>query len=84
MIRRPRNTYTPGEPLPAALAAIGRPVTIFAGSDIVHAGVVIRVLRDELTNTYVYDLQSAAGGIFTNYRLGDNMNPQPGTFTHSA
>lgn len=83
MIRRPRNTYTPGEPLPTALAVIGRPVTIFAGAGIIRAGVITRVLETP-DGGLVYDLQSAAGGIFTNYRLGDNMNPQPGTFTHSA
>lgn len=82
MIRRPRNTYTQGEPLPTSLAAIGRPVTIFAGADLIRAGVVIRVLTDEASNL-VYDLQSVSGGIFTNYRLGDNINPQPGTFTYS-
>lgn len=83
MIHRPRNTYTPGEPLPTALAAIGRPVTIFAGAGIIRAGVVIRVLTDP-QGALVYDLQSAAGGIFTDYRLGDLMNPQPGTFTYST
>ena len=83
MIRRPRNTYTPGEPLPTALASIGRPVTIFAGAGIIRAGVITRVLETP-DGGLVYDLQSVAGGIFTNYRLGDNMNPQPGTFTHSA
>lgn len=82
MNRRPRNTYTPGEPLPEALTAIGRPVTIFAGAGIIRAGIITRVLTDP-DGGLVYDLQSLAGGIFTDYRLGDLMNPQPGTFTYT-
>jgi hypothetical protein len=77
---RPRNTYTPGEPLPTELQAIGRPVTIYAGGQIIRAGVVVRVLVDP-AGGMVYDLQGMAGGIFTDYRLGNLMNPQPGTFT---
>lgn len=84
MNTRPRNTYTPGEPLPAPLHAIGRPVTIFAGGgQIIRAGVVVRVLADP-DGGLLYDLQSVAGGLFTEYRLGDLMNPQPGTFTFAS
>lgn len=82
-MNRPRNTYTPGQPLPTSLQAIGRPVTIFAGGDIIRAGHVVRVLATP-DGFLAYDLQSAAGGIFTNYRLGNLMDPQPSTFVYAT
>lgn len=83
MRRPPRNTYTPGQPLPVHLHAIGRPVLLFVpGAELIEAGTVARVNTNP--DGYTYDIRGNSGGTFRDMRLGDQMNPQPGTFTYST
>lgn len=70
---QPRNAYTPGEPLPAELYAVGRPVTFFHHS-IIEAGIIAKVDAD------AYDVRVISGGTFRGVHLGTLMNPQPNTF----
>jgi len=77
----PRNTYTPGEPLPVEFHAIGRPVTMFCAGGAIRAGQIVRV--DPSDEGLVYAVEMVDGGTFRNVRLGDLSNPQPNTFTYA-
>ena len=71
----PRNAYTPGEPLPTPLHAVGRPVTLFIpGAELMEAGHVARV------NSNGYDIRVSSGATYRNVQLGTLMDPQPNTF----
>ena len=72
-MNQPRNTYTPGEPLPAELYAVGRPVTFFHAG-LIEAGTITKANADS------YDVRVISGGTFRNVRLSTLMNPQPNTF----
>ena len=78
MTFQPRNTYTPGEPLPDPLHGIGRPVTFFHAS-MVEGGTVSAVSIGQ-DGELAYDVRVVSGGTFRGVKLGTLMNPQPNTF----
>jgi len=82
-MNRPRNTYTPGQPVPTSLHAIGRPVTLFCSGGQIRGGVVARVTASPTDGTLLYDIHTTGGGLFTSQRLGTLMNPQPNTFVYA-
>ena len=82
-MNRPRNTYTPGQPLPVELHAIGRPVTLFLTANEIKAGTVVLVVAGPSDGTLLYDIQTVDGGRFIHQRLGTLMNPQPNTFVYA-
>ena len=72
-----RNPYTPGQPLPTELYAVGRPVTFFH-ANFIEAGTVTKAtLIDGAT---LYDIRVISGGTFRNTTISTLMNPQPNTF----
>ena len=77
-MNRPVNMYYPGEPLPAPLHGIGRPVTLFVGQT-VKAGTVTSVMQNR-DGELRYDVQVIDGGAHRNVQLGSLNNPQPNTF----
>lgn len=80
MNKSPRNTYTPGLPLPTPLHAVGRPVTLFIpGAELMEAGHVARVnISDD--GDLTHDIRVSSGAVYRDTRLGTLMNPQPNTF----
>jgi hypothetical protein len=80
-MNRPRNTYTPGEPLAFALHAVGRPVT-FYHAGMIEAGQISKVSFDP-ADGLLYDVRVISGGTFRGVTLGDLNNPQPNTFTYA-
>jgi hypothetical protein len=81
MTFQPRSTYTPGEPLPIELHAVGRPVTFFHRA-MIEAGVISAVSAG-LNGEPRYDVRVIGGGTFRDVTLGDLNNPQPNTFTYA-
>ena len=80
-MNNPRNPYTPGQPLPDALHAIGRPVTFFH-ANYIEAGTVTKTTTTT-DGTTTYDIRVISGGTFRNTTIGTLMNPQPNTFTYA-
>jgi hypothetical protein len=80
MTFQPRSTYTPGEPLPIELHAVGRPVTFFHAG-MIEAGQISRVSSGP--DGLLYDVRVISGGTFRDVTLGDLNNPQPNTFTYA-
>ena len=76
----PRNTYTPGCPLPTELYAIGRPVTFFH-ANLVEAGTVTKTTTSN--GTTLFDVRVISGGTFRGVTIGTLMNPQPTTFVYA-
>ncbi|QKY78991.1 hypothetical protein Jinkies_43 [Arthrobacter phage Jinkies] len=81
MTFRPRNNYTPGQPLPTPLHAVGRPVT-FYHADLIEAGQISQVEHGP-DGDLIYSVRVISGGTFRYVRLGDLNNPQPNTFTYA-
>jgi len=79
-MNNPRNTYTPGEPLPTELYAVGRPVTFFH-ANYLEAGTVTKTTTSNGTTRF--DVRVISGGTFRDVRLGTLMNPQPNTFVYA-
>ena len=80
-MNNPRNPYTPGQPLPDALHAIGRPVTFFH-ANYIEAGTVTKTTINPDGATR-YDIRVISGGTFRNVTIGTLMNPQPNTFVYA-
>ena len=81
-MNNPRNPYTPGQPLPDALHAIGRPVTFFH-ANYIEAGTVTKATLSPQTGATTYDIRVISGGTFRNTTIGTLMNPQPNTFVYA-
>jgi hypothetical protein len=79
-VNNPRNQYTPGQPLPDPLHAIGRPVTFFH-ANYIEAGTVTKATLNNGATTY--DIRVISGGTFRNCTIGTLMNPQPNTFVYA-
>ena len=79
-MNNPRNPYTPGQPLPDALHAIGRPVTFFH-ANYIEAGTVTKATT--IDGTTHYDIRVISGGTFRNTTISTLMNPQPNTFVYA-
>ena len=80
MMNNPRNTYTPGQPLPTELYAVGRPVTFFH-ANLVEAGTVTKTTTSN--GTTLFDVRVISGGTFRGVTIGTLMNPQPNTFVYA-
>ena len=79
-MNNPRNPYTPGQPLPDALHAIGRPVTFFH-ANYIEAGTVTKATT--INGATHYDIRVISGGTFRNTTITTLMNPQPNTFVYA-
>jgi len=79
-VNNPRNPYTPGQPLPDPLHAIGRPVTFFH-ANYIEAGTVTKTTTTD--GGTLYDIRVISGGTFRNTTIGTLMNPQPNTFVYA-
>jgi len=79
-VNNPRNPYTPGQPLPTELHAVGRPVTFFH-ANYIEAGTVTKTTT--IDGATRYDIRVISGGTFRNTTITTLMNPQPNTFVYA-